>query len=147
MILLPALDKSNANETALRFWYSSAFVIDQVPHALFLAAHADAHPVSLISSHLSYTILTTAPFVPLLIFLAFIVLAYANSEVQVRLNTFKGILKVKKAQVKNKNIVSVVLELDLIAVTAPHFTSLDNISQSECIFCGKDLKTINEQRK
>lgn len=102
MILLPALDKSNANETAVQFWYSSAFVINQVPHAPFLAAHADTHPVSLISSHLSYSTLTTAPLVLLLIFLAFIVLAYANSEVQVRLNTFKGILKVERAQVKNK---------------------------------------------
>lgn len=84
MIILPALDKSNANETALRFWYSSAFIIDQVPHAPFLAAHTDAHQVSLISSHLSYSTLTTAPLVLLLIILLFIVLAYANSEVQVR---------------------------------------------------------------
>lgn len=87
----------------------------------FLAAHADTHPASLISSRLSHSTWTTAPLVLLLIFPLFIVLACANSEVQVRLiNTSKEIIK--KSKERKLKILSLLF--------------------SDCMFCGKDLKTI-----
>lgn len=120
MILLPALDKSNANETALRFWYSSAFVIDQVPHAPSSSGtrwHAPSEP-HIITPQLQYLNHST-----------FSALAYFSTSCCLGLCKFWGSGPFKHLQRNYKKSKERKLK-----ILSPLF--------SDCMFCGKNLKTI-----